>query len=66
MSGVGPIVKRAIDVIFSLMILLILLPVMAVVAVSNPLDDGPSRVFPATPPRVQNETLRPVQVSHNA
>ena len=34
MSGVGPIVKRAIDVIFSLMVLLNLFPVMAVVVVT--------------------------------
>ena len=44
MSGVGPIVKRAIDVIFSLMVLLILLPVMAVVVVTIRLTMG-SPVF---------------------
>ncbi len=34
MNGVGPILKRAIDVIFSAMVLLIFLPVMAVVVLT--------------------------------
>ncbi len=45
MNGVGPIVKRAIDVIFSAMVLLILLPVMAVVVVAIRLTMGRPVLF---------------------
>ena len=45
MSGVGAIVKRAIDVIFSAMALLILFPVMAVVTVTIRLTMGRPVLF---------------------
>ena len=45
MNGVEPILKRAIDVIFSAMVLLILLPVMAVVAVTIRLTMGRPVLF---------------------
>ena len=66
MNGVGLIVKRAIDVIFSAMVLLILFPVMAVVAVTIRLTMGRPVLIPTAPPRVQERSRYAVQVPHDA
>ncbi len=66
MNSVGPMVKRAIDVILSSMVLLILLPVMAIVLVTIRLMMGRPAFLRQVRSGIQGEALRSVQVPHDS